>query len=795
MITFKTTSLRSRVARRIFGVFLVCALIPFAGLAAVSFHQVSEFFHEKTQRQLRAMTKALGADAFERLLLSKSSLGIIASKVAGGGKLPEEDVLKSLPDHPAERWKALAVVTPRDQFQGLWGDVSTFPNLSDAENERLSTGKTVVMTRPLDSSDSARVFMGIKHVLPGRDYVILIGELKESYLWHNAQSRALPSYIQPCVITSSGSIIKCSFPVLNPFRESLARNIKRSDVGDFQWTRDGENYHVSYWTISAESDFQSSNWVVVLRTSREGIFASIGELKNTFLLSIIACMGISVLLAIHHIRKRLLPVEKLQEGTRRVAQREFTHRVRVSSGDEFEELAASLNDMAHKLGHQFHRIETTSEIDRAVLSLLETSQIVHTILSRTISFLDYDLGTLALFGSHPQDTGQSFALQNVKPPPVVAMQEACGSLTDYYAPAVSADDDQDHHPTASLLAWTGIDPFAQRVSETMMVVSTNDVNRYPELRNSLLVQQNRFVACVGVPLIVQGNILGVITCYSRKPRAFSAEEIEFVTGIKDQAAIALYNSQLYERAKQQTLELEKANNLKDEFLGIISHELRTPLNVIVGYLRMIQERMLGDINPDQANALETISRHSYDLLSMIESIMDATKIEAGALVAEIHPVNLLNLLEGLKSEWPSPVDKEVSVVWHRSPDLPTIITDEMKLKRILQALINNALKFTEKGQVTITTTYVAEHNLVEFSVADTGVGIPEESLPLIFELFRQHDSSKTREYGGLGLGLFIVQRFTSMLGGKVAVSSELEIGSTFKITIPVTPKASLAIAA
>ena len=795
MITFNSTSLRSQVARRIFGVFLVCALIPFAGLAAVSFHHVSAFFHAKTQRQLRAMTKAVGADAFERLLLSKTSLEIIASKVADIGKLPTENVLQSLPDHPTERWKALAAVTPRNHLHGLWGDVSTFPSLSDAEKKRLSTGKTVVLTRSFDAPDSARIFMAIKHDLPGRDYPILIGELKESYLWHNAQSRALPSYVQPCVFASTRSVINCAYPVPSPFRESLERNVRRNDVGDFPWIENGENYQVSYWTIPIESDFQSSNWVVVLRTSREGIFASIGELKNTFLLSIVACVGMSVLLAIYHIRKRLLPLEKLQEGTRRVARREFTHRVRVSSGDEFEELAAALNDMTHKLGHQFHRIETIGEIDRAVLSLLDTSEIVRTILSRTISFLDYDLGTLALFGSHPQDTGQSFALQNGKSPPVVAMQEDCGSLTDSRAPDVSAVDDEPHHPAAPLLAWTGIDPFAQRVSETMMVVSTNDVNRYPELRNSPLVRQNEFVACVGVPLVVQGNVLGVITCYSRKPRAFSAEEIEFVTGIKDQAAIALYNSQLYERAKLHTMELQKANNLKDEFLGIISHELRTPLNVIVGYLRMIQERMLGDINPEQANALETIARHSCDLLNMIESIMDATKIEAGALVAEFHPVNLLNLLESLKSEWPPPADKEVSVAWHYSLDLPSIITDEMKLKRILQALINNALKFTEKGRVTITTTHVAQHNLVEFSVADSGVGIPKESLPLIFDLFRQHDSSKTREYGGLGLGLFIVQRFTGMLGGNVTVSSDVGIGSTFKITIPVTPKASLAIAA
>jgi signal transduction histidine kinase len=460
--------------------------------------------------------------------------------------------------------------------------------------------------------------------------------------------------------------------------------------------------------------------------------------------------------------------------------------VRVSSGDEFEELAASLNDMTRKLGHQFHRIEAIGEIDRAILSLLETSQIVHTILSRTINFLNYDFATLALFGSRSQDTGQTFALQNETAPPVLVTQEARETAATHA---------EDRLPGILLRAWMGVDDFAQRVSEAMMVVSTNDVARYPELRNSFLVQRNGFVACVGAPLVVQENILGVIVCYSRRPRPFSEEEVEFITGIKDQAAIALYNSQLYERAKQQTLELEKANNLKDEFLGIISHELRTPLNVILGYLRMIQERILGDVNPDQANALKTISRHSYDLLNMIESIMDATKIEAGALVAECHPVNLLNLLEGLKSEWPTPADKEVTIAWRWSTDLPTIVSDEMKLKRILQALLSNALKFTEAGQVTIDATHVAERQVVEFSVADTGVGIPEASLPFIFELFRQHDSSKTREFGGLGLGLFIVQRFTRMLGGDISVASQVGIGSTFKVTIPVTPNATLAIAA
>jgi signal transduction histidine kinase/HAMP domain-containing protein len=793
MITLKATSLRSRVARRIFGIFLLCALIPFAGLAVVSFHQVSEFFHEKTKRQLRAMTKALGADSFERLLLSKSSLAIIASKITASGSLTDAQVLRSLPDYPEERWKALAVINSQGQYHTLWGDVLEFPRLSDAENERLSAGKTVVITRSSSSAEPARIFIGVKHDFPKRNNMILFGELKESYLWHNASLRMLPGYIQACAMVSK-LIIRCAYPVSNSFREFLAQNIKHNDIGDFQWQEDGNNYQVSYWTMPTELDFPSLNWVVVLRTSREGIFASIAELKNTFLLSIVACVGLAVLLAIYHIRKRLLPVETLQEGTRRVAQRDFTHRVQVSSGDEFEELAASLNDMTSKLGHQFHRIETSSEIDRAVLSLLDTSQIVHTILNRMISLLDYDLGTLSLFGPDAKESVQTFALQNCKSLPLVPLHSASVGVADSCATSISELDKNNSHPTASL-DCAELQPFEKRIAQIAEVVATNDVNSYPELKNSSLVQQNGFVACLGVPLMIKGSSLGVITCYSRKTRTFGAEEIEFAAGVKDQAAIAIYNSQLYERAKHQAIELEKANNLKDEFLGIISHELRTPLNVILGYLRMIQERILGDINSDQANALATVSRHSYDLLNMIESIMDATKIEAGAIVAEHHPVNLLAFLEGVKSECPAPADKEVSVEWRCSPDLPTIITDQVKLKRILQALIGNALKFTEKGNVTIAITHESDANLVELSVSDTGVGIPEESLPLIFDLFRQHDSSKTREYGGLGLGLFIVQRFTNMLGGTVTVKSELALGSTFKIRIPVTPKEGLAIAA
>ena len=290
---------------------------------------------------------------------------------------------------------------------------------------------------------------------------------------------------------------------------------------------------------------------------------------------------------------------------------------------------------------------------------------------------------------------------------------------------------------------------------------------------------------MAAPLIVKNEALGVLAFYSSETRKFADQEVRFLHGLTSQAAIAIYNSQLFERTKKQAAELEKANKAKDEFLSVMSHELRTPLNVILGYLRMIQEKMLGDITADQARAIDTIERHSNDLLAMVESIMEATKIEAGAVVIESQHVDLVNFLEDLKSHYVLPQEKGLSLVWHYSADLPALRTDELKLKRIAQNLISNAIKFTDKGRVDVSIHYLPEQEAVELKVADTGIGIPAESQSVIFEMFRQLDSSKTREYGGVGLGLYIVKKLSALLGAAIRVDSQPGHGAAFTVTLPV----------
>jgi signal transduction histidine kinase len=234
-------------------------------------------------------------------------------------------------------------------------------------------------------------------------------------------------------------------------------------------------------------------------------------------------------------------------------------------------------------------------------------------------------------------------------------------------------------------------------------------------------------------------------------------------------------------------ELEKALKVKDEFLAVMSHELRTPLNIIMGYAKVLQDKMLGDVNEQQGKSLGKIMRCSTELLSLFNDILEATRIEADKVKINWQPVPVSELIDGLQSLYSIPSDEGPALEWDYPPDLPVITSDSTKLKQILQNLINNALKFTEAGSVVVSARSVGtpgKPQAVEFKVSDTGIGIPKEKLPMIFEMFRQVDSSATRPQGGVGLGLFIVKEFAGYLEGDILVQSEVGRGSTFTLTLP-----------
>jgi signal transduction histidine kinase len=246
-----------------------------------------------------------------------------------------------------------------------------------------------------------------------------------------------------------------------------------------------------------------------------------------------------------------------------------------------------------------------------------------------------------------------------------------------------------------------------------------------------------------------------------------------------------YFAQLIRAQRALKEEAEQKSQGKKEVLDIVSHEFRTPLNLIGGYAQALKSKTLGDITQEQEQALAKILRQSDNLLQLVNGFLDLTRIEAGEISLQKEEIRLPEYLQAMKLNCEVILDKPLSLQWSFSPDLPTIISDKTKLTIILQNLINNAIKFTDKGSIQVSTRWHADKKALELEIADTGAGIPKEALPIIFDKFRQVDSSITRVHGGIGLGLHIVKAFTEMLRGTVAVKSEVNKGSTFTLTLPV----------
>ena len=301
-----------------------------------------------------------------------------------------------------------------------------------------------------------------------------------------------------------------------------------------------------------------------------------------------------------------------------------------------------------------------------------------------------------------------------------------------------------------------------------------------------------FVTYLGLPMIVNDEVLGVLSFYSTEAIELRTEEEIFLTDITQQAAIALHNSRLYEQTKNQATELEKSNRIKDEFLGVISHELRTPLNIIMNCSEALTMGVFGEITPEHEKGTDKIRNQASHLLSLINGILEITKIETGGASLNLEPIDLNVLSTELESDYAMvSKEKNLTVKWHVPANLPDVTCDRIKLRQVIINLVNNAIKFTDEGSVDIFFSRVTDEPFIEVSVADTGIGMAEEFLPHIFEKFRQIDNSTTRNYSGTGLGLYLVKGFLDLLGGTIGVKSKIGEGTIFTARIPLRTAVSI----
>ncbi len=366
----------------------------------------------------------------------------------------------------------------------------------------------------------------------------------------------------------------------------------------------------------------------------------------------------------------------------------------------------------------------------------------------------------------------------------------------------------------------GRGPTGRAVQEGR-AIAAEDVFADPALREWWEpARELGFTSLIALPLRVRGETVGALSFYFEQPHRFSTAEHELLGLVASQLAAAAERAQLVEdlqaanaRLERQNQELaervaeaEQARRLKEEFLSNMSHELRTPLTAILGYTYLLAEGHAGGVTPQQADALRKIERAGTALMRLISDLLDLSHLRLGRTRLETGAHDAVALARRVLDLVGEPAD---GVVFRLiEPDAPVRVeTDADKVVKILENLLSNAFKFTSQGEVKLTVRRAAwqpgggvgaaqagetaaaarwskEHDRVEWVVEDTGIGIAEEDLPVIFDEFRQVDGSSTRLYGGTGLGLALSLQLARLLGGEITVESEPGRGSTFTLRLP-----------
>jgi signal transduction histidine kinase len=420
----------------------------------------------------------------------------------------------------------------------------------------------------------------------------------------------------------------------------------------------------------------------------------------------------------------------------------------------FTELQARTAELTRSVG----QLTALGEISRAVSSTLDVETVLQTVVWRASQLANCDGGAIYEY----DDATQEFhirATHNLDPAMVAALR------------------------ASPLHRGEGAMGRAAETREPVQITDIQVAGAYrSHIRDTLLRAGYR--ALLSVPLLREGQIIGSLSLNRKTPGEFSAEAVEVLKTFATQSALAIQNARLFGEIEVKSRQLEAASQHKSEFLANMSHELRTPLNAIIGFSEVLNERMFGDLNEKQDEYLKDIHASGTHLLSLINDILDLSKIEAGRMELELTDFHL-----------PSAIDSALTLVRERATrrgitlapavdgGVGPLRADERKVRQVLLNLLSNAIKFTPEGG-RIEVRAARENGAVEVSVSDTGIGIAPEDREAVFEEFRQVGSSAARQQG-TGLGLTLCRKFIELHGGKIWVTSALGAGSTFTFRLPI----------
>jgi signal transduction histidine kinase/putative methionine-R-sulfoxide reductase with GAF domain len=419
----------------------------------------------------------------------------------------------------------------------------------------------------------------------------------------------------------------------------------------------------------------------------------------------------------------------------------------------FKELEARTQELTRSVGE----LRALGEVGQAISSTLDLRTVLSTIVARATQLSGADAGVIyeydeqrEIFVPRATEHLEAEIVETMLAMPVRKGEGATGRLAEIQEPI--------------------------QVPDILAALAESRV------RGALV--RSGYRALLAVPLVREGHLLGGLTVIRKATGAFAPDTIQLLQTFATQSSLAIQNARLFLEIADKSRQLEVASQHKSEFLANMSHELRTPLNAIIGFSEVLSERMFGDLNEKQDEYLKDIYASGTHLLSLINDILDLSKIEAGRMELELTDFHLPTALDSALTLVRERAGRRgIALQMNVDSRLGQIQADERKVRQVVLNLLSNAIKFTpEGGRIEVGAT--PKDGFVEVSVSDTGVGIAPEDQEAVFEEFRQVGTAD-KKVEGTGLGLTLCRKFVELHGGKIWVTSQVGVGSTFTFTVPV----------
>ena len=421
----------------------------------------------------------------------------------------------------------------------------------------------------------------------------------------------------------------------------------------------------------------------------------------------------------------------------------------------FKELETRTRELAQSVGE----LKALGEVGQAVSSTLDLQTVLSTIVGHAVQLSGTNGGVIYEY----DEAAQEFLLR------------ASHRMEEEMVEALRV---------APVRLGEGATGRAVTIRAPVQISDILDQREYTGTRARPLLTRFGYRSLLSVPLLREQQIIGALTVWRKQVGSFSAEVVNLLQTFATQSALAIQNARLFREIEDKSRQIEAANRHKSEFLANMSHELRTPLNAIIGFSEVLGERMFGELNEKQAEYTDDILSSGRHLLSLINEILDLSKVEAGRMELELATFDLPLAIENARTFVRERATKHgINLDVTIDERLGEFVGDERKIKQILLNLLSNAVKFTpEGGRIGINARQA--DGAVEISVTDTGIGIAPEDQATIFEEFRQVGGDYAHKKEGTGLGLTLAKKFVELHGGRIWVESEVGKGSKFTFTLP-----------